>query len=184
MTFYCDFLDGNPKDPNMILHKNYHDNFYGFPLDDDDELFGRLILEINQAGLNWLTILKKAENFRAAFDNFNIEKVAKYDEKDINRLLNNKDIIRNKLKINAAIYNAKEILKIQKEYTSFKNWLDANCPKSLDEWTKLFKIHFKFVGPEIVKEFLVSTGYLGGAHSEKCPIYQKIIQMNPEWMRA
>lgn len=160
----------------MILHKNYHDNFYGFHVNDDNELFGRLILEINQAGLTWLTILKKQDNFRIAYDNFSINKVANYSNKDIDRLLNDKNIIRNKLKINAAIYNANTILKLQKEYKSFKNWLDINYPKTLDQWTKLFKNSFKFVGGEIVKEFLVSTGYLEGAHSKNCPVYKKILK--------
>ena len=180
--YYCDYIDNNSKDSNMLLHKDYHDNFYGFPIEDDNELFGRLILEINQAGLTWLTILKKADNFRIAYDNFNIDKIANYNDKDINRLLDNKDIIRNKLKINATIYNANVILKLQEEYKTFKNWLDINHPKTLEEWTKLFRKNFKFVGGEIVKEFLISTGYLEGAHSKDCPIYKKVVICKPRWM--
>src|SRR4029077_10858566 len=92
------------------LHKNYHDNYYGFPIHDDNELFGRLVLEINQAGLSWETVLKKEAAFRKAYHNFNIKKVAAYTQKDIERLLNDAGIIRNRLKINAAIENAKTIL--------------------------------------------------------------------------
>ena len=180
--YYCDYIDDNSKDSNIILHKNYHDNFYGFPIEDDNELFGRLILEINQAGLTWLTILKKQDGFRSAYDNFNVTKVANYSDKDVNRLLNDKNIIRNRLKINATIYNANVILKLQKEYKSFKNWLDINYPKTLDQWTKLFRKNFKFVGGEIVKEFLVSTGYLEGAHSKNCPIYKKILEFKSSWI--
>lgn len=179
--YYCNYIDNNSKDPNMILHINYHNNLYGFPIEDDNELFGRLILEINQAGLTWLTILKKADDFRIAYDNFNIDKIANYNDRDIDKLLDNKDIIRNRLKINAVIYNANIILKIKKEYKSFKNWLDINHPKTLEEWTKLFKNNFKFTGGEIVKEFLVSTSYLEGAHSKNCPIYEKVIKRKPVW---
>ena len=181
--YYCDYIDNNSKDPGMILHKNYHDNFYGFPIKEDNELFGRLVLEINQAGLTWLTILKKIDGFRIAYDNFNVAKVANYSDKDIEKLSNDKNIIRNRLKINAAIYNANVILKIQKEYKSFKNWLDFNHPKTLNQWTKLFKNNFKFVGGEIVKEFLISTSYLEGAHSKNCPVYKKILECKPNWIK-
>jgi len=177
--FYCDFVSGKPKD-NVNWH--YHDTCYGFPLEDDNELFGRLILEINQAGLNWETILKKEAAFVKAYDNFDIKIIASYEQKDIERLLSDASIIRNKLKINAAIYNANVILGLQKEFGSFKNWLDVNHPKTREEWTKLFRKHFKFVGGEIVNEFLVSTGYLAGAHTESCPVYKKILKLNPAWM--
>lgn len=156
------------------LHKIYHDTQYGFPIDDDNELFGRLILEINQAGLSWTTILKKQKTFQLAYDNFNIQKVANYTQKDIERLLLDEGIIRNKLKINAAIYNAQAIIKIQKEYNSFKNWLDIQPKMELKDWVKLFKKHFKFVGGEITNEFLMSTGYLPGAHIKECPVYNKL----------
>ncbi len=156
------------------LHKIYHDTQYGFPIDDDNELFGRLILEINQAGLSWTTILKKQKTFQLAYDNFNIQKVANYTQKDIERLLLDEGIIRNKLKINAAIYNAQAIIKLQKEYNSFKNWLDIQPKMELKDWVKLFKKHFKFVGGEITNEFLMSTGYLPGAHIKECPVYNKL----------
>ena len=134
------------------------------------------MFEINQAGLNWILILKKQNNFRRAFDNYKIEKVANYGEKEFQRLMNNQDIIRNRLKIKAAIENAKIILDIRKEAGSFKKWLDIQSEenKTLEEWTKLFKKTFKFTGREIVNEFLISTGYLPGAHSPQCPIYERI----------
>jgi DNA-3-methyladenine glycosylase I len=160
----------------MELHKEYHDNHYGFPIETDDELFERLMFEINQAGLNWILILKKQNNFRKAFDNFRIEKVAHYDEKEIDRLMNDAGIIRNRLKIDAAIENAKIVMSLKDEYGSFRNWLDKMSLElhTLDEWTKLFRKTFRFTGGEIVNEFLVSTGYLPGAHSEDCPVYKQI----------
>ena len=168
---YCKFV-AKLDDDN--LHKIYHDTKYGFAVNDDNELFGRLILEINQAGLSWITILKKENNFRKAYANFNIKVVAKFNEKDIQRLLKDPGIIRNKLKVNAAIYNANAILTIQENFGSFKQWLDFNHPMSKAEWVKLFKKTFKFTGGEITNEFLMSIGYLDGAHVPSCPILKKI----------
>jgi DNA-3-methyladenine glycosylase I len=172
---YCEYintLSGIQQD----LHKEYHDNHYGFPIENDDELFERLMFEINQAGLNWILILKKQHNFRKAFGNFDINIVAGYGEKDFQRLMNDVGIIRNRLKINAAIENAKVIQRIKTENGSFRNWLDFNSEKlsTLEEWTKLFRKTFKFTGGEIVNEFLMSTGFLPGAHSPDCPVFEKI----------
>jgi len=180
MTTYCDYCNSHPED---TFNKNYHDTQYGFPIADDDLLFERLILEINQAGLSWITILKKAENFRKAYDKFKLERVAKYTEKDRARLLADAGIIRNRLKVNAAIVNAQRILDLKKEHGSFKNWLDAHHPLTKDEWTKLFKKNFVFTGGEIVNEFLMSTGYLPGAHTKDCPIYKKVAAQKPAWMK-
>ncbi|ADF53644.1 DNA-3-methyladenine glycosylase I [Zunongwangia profunda SM-A87] len=138
-------------------------------------------MEINQAGLSWETILKKEDNLRNAYSNFSIKKVAAYTEKDRERLLADAGIIRNKLKVNAAIVNAQAILAIQEEFGSFENWLEYHHPKTLQEWMKLFKKTFKFTGGEIVNEFLMSIGYLPGAHSKNCDIYQKILKENPMW---
>jgi DNA-3-methyladenine glycosylase I len=162
----------------------YHDDVYGYPVADDDELFERLILEINQAGLSWSTILNKQQNFRKAFHQFNIKKVATYKEADKQRLLNDAGIIRNRLKIDATIHNANVILQLQKEFGSFKNWLDENHPKTKAEWMLLFKNTFKFTGGEIVNEFLVSTGYLRGAHDENCPAYKKVLKSKPAWTKV
>lgn len=177
---YCEFVADKAADN---VHRHYHDHLYGFPLDDDNELFGRLILEINQAGLSWETILKKETAFRVAYHNYDIKAVANFGEEDVERLLSDAGIIRNKLKINAAIYNANVILGLQHEFGSFKNWLDLYHPKSREEWTRFFKKHFKFVGGEIVNEFLMSTGYLPGAHAEGCPVYEKILTLAPAWKK-
>jgi DNA-3-methyladenine glycosylase I len=151
-----------PED-RKALHKNYHDKFYGFPIEDDNELFGRLIMEINQAGLSWETILKK--------------------EADRERLMNDAGIIRNRLKINAAIENAKTIITLRKEYGSFKKWIEIHHPKTIEEWVKLFKKTFRFTGGEIVNEFLMSTGYLPGSHNENCPVYKKVLKAKPMWLK-
>ena len=180
MTTYCDYCNSHPED---VFNKNYHDTQYGFPLQSDDRLFERLVLEINQAGLSWITILKKADNFHKAYDDFKIEKIARYSEKDRARLLEDAGIIRNRLKVNAAIVNAQTILELRKEYGSFKGWLDANHPLTKDDWSKIFKKTFVFTGSEIVNEFLVSTGYLPGAHQKNCSIYQKVAAQKPAWMR-
>lgn len=165
----------------MEFHKRYHDNCYGYPIADDNELFGRLILEINQAGLSWITILKKEHNFRIAYNGFDVKTVANYNAEDEARLLADAQIIRNRLKVKAAILNAQTILEMQEEYGSFKNWLDSHHPKTRDEWTKLFKRTFKFTGGEIVNEFLISTGYLEGAHTPDCPTYNEVMKQNPAW---
>jgi DNA-3-methyladenine glycosylase I len=139
------------------------------------------VLEINQAGLSWLTILKKKGNFRSAYSGFEIAKVARYGDKDIGRLLRDAGIIRNRLKIKAAVFNAKRIVEIQKQHGSFESWLDQHHPLSIEQWVKVFKANFKFVGGEICNEFLMSTGYLKGAHDEECPVFQQVLKQNPKW---
>lgn len=171
------------KDADRALHQAYHDVEYGFPLDDDDALFARLILEINQAGLSWTTILKKKDHFFRAYHGLRIAKVAAYGDRDIERLMQDAGIIRNRLKILAAIENAKRIRVIAKEHGSFRSWLDTHHPLTKDEWVKLFKKHFRFTGGEIVNEFLMSTGYLPGAHTESCPVYKKLLKASPAWKR-
>ena len=177
---YCKYI-ATLKKGEQNLHKVYHDTQYVFPIHDDNELFCRLILEINQAGLSWNTILNKQEGFRKAYHNFDIKKVAAYKDKDVQRLLNDAGIIRNRLKVNAAIENAKTILTLQKEFGSFKKWLAHHHPKSREEWTKLFKQTFRFTGGEIVNEFLMSSGYLPGAHDKECPVYKKMLKAKPMW---
>ena len=164
---YCEFVRSGTAHP---VHVHYHDFVYGFPVESDDALFERLVLEINQAGLSWETILKKQEGFRAAYDNFEIAKVAAYGEDEIARLLADPGIIRNKLKVRAAITNAQKILELQATYGSFKAWLEAHHPQEKTAWVALFKKTFTFTGGEIVGEFLMSCGYLPGAHDPDCPI--------------
>ncbi|MDB5271823.1 MAG: methyladenine glycosylase [Chitinophagaceae bacterium] len=180
---YCNAIEYMPEE-RKALHKAYHDKLYGFPIHDDNELFCRLVLEINQAGLSWETILKKEKTFRKAYHNFNIKKVAAYTEADRERLFADAGIIRNKLKVNAAIENAKTILLLQKEYGSFEKWLEHHHPKRKDEWVKLFKKTFKFTGGEIVNEFLMSIGYLDGAHSSTCKIYKDVMKTKPMWSKV
>jgi len=175
---YCEAIlqmeDGN-------VHKLYHDKEYGFPVTDDNNLFARLVLEINQAGLSWTTILNKKENFFRAYHQFDIDTVAEYDQKQTDRLLQDAGIVRNRLKIAAAIENARRVRILQREFGSFKNWLNKLHPKSKGEWIKIVKENFKFTGGEIVNEFLQSTGYLPGAHITTCPIYKKVLLKKPLW---
>lgn len=180
---YCTAIETMPE-VRKTIHKAYHDLQYGFPIHDDNELFCRLVLEINQAGLSWETILKKQEFFRNAYDNFDISKVAAYSETDRERLLADPGIIRNRLKVNAAIENAKAILVLQQQYGSFESWLQHHHPMQKQEWIKLFKKTFKFTGGEIVNEFLTSIGILKGAHSPECPIYQKVLDAKPLWLQT
>jgi DNA-3-methyladenine glycosylase I len=196
---YCDLAPGHE------WHGPYHDTEYGFPLTGDAELFERLVLEINQAGLSWLTILRKRAAFRAAYDGFDPERVAGYGKRDVRRLLADAGIIRNRLKVEAAIANAKAILALRASHGSFAGWLDAHLLAEADretqgrkdarsgrgrhlrtreEWVKLFKQTFRFTGGEIVGEFLISTGYLPGAHQKSCPVYPRIAKRRPPWMRG
>lgn len=178
MSSYCEAAPGHP------FHGPYHDHEYGFPLRDDDLLFERLVLEINQAGLSWLTILKKREGFRRAYSGFDVDAVAAYGDGDRIRLLNDAGIIRNRLKVEAAIANARRIQELRAAHGSFAAWLDHHHPLSKPAWMKLFKQTFRFTGGEIVGEFLMSTGYLPGAHHEGCPVYERVAAQNPPWMQA
>ncbi len=178
---YCQYCAHLPQDD---VNRVYHDHEYGYPVVGDEALFERLVLEIMQAGLSWTLILRKRAAFQAAFDGFAMAKIAAYDEAKIAQLLNNAAIVRNRLKIQAVIFNAQAVLAIQAEYGSFKNWLDAHHPRLLDKWLKVFKSRFRFVGGEIVREFLVSSGYLPGAHDQDCPVMQHITRLQPPWMRA
>ncbi|HSJ13872.1 MAG TPA: DNA-3-methyladenine glycosylase I [Longimicrobiales bacterium] len=178
LSAYCAFAPGQP------YHGAYHDSEYGFPLARDEDLFGRLILEINQAGLSWLTILKKQNAFAAAYDGYDIDRVAAYGAADRERLLADAGIVRNRLKVDAAIENARRIQALRPAYGSFRGWLDAHHPLDRAAWTQLFRRTFRFTGGEIVNEFLVSTGYLPGAHTPACPVYEKVVALRPPWLRA
>lgn len=180
---YCSYIKQLPAG-EQPEHQHYHSYQYGFAISSDNELFERLVLEINQAGLSWTTILKKQAHFRKAYHQFDISKVAAYKEADRTRLLQDAGIIRNRLKVDAAIHNAAVILKLQQEHGSFKNWLDLHHPLTKAEWVALFKKHFRFTGGEIVNEFLMSTGYLPGAHDLDCPVHAAILATSPPWLRA
>ncbi len=175
---YCEIAPGHP------FHGPYHDTEYGFPARGDAVLFERLALEINQAGLSWLTVLKKRQAFFAAFDGFEIGTVARYGEAERARLLADAGIIRNRLKVDAVIHNARIVEGLIAEHGSFAAWLDSRHKLSRDEWVRLFKKTFRFTGGEITGEFLMSTGYLPGAHDETCLVHRRILALRPPWSVA
>ncbi len=182
MSTYCDFAPGHP------VHGPYHDHEYGVPTRDESALFERLILEINQAGLSWETILKKRDGFRRAYDGFDVDIVAAYGDVERTRLLADPGIIRNRLKVDAAIHNAQAIRALRNSHGGFADWLDAHALldgalRDKASWVKLFKKSFRFTGGEIVGEFLMSLGYLPGAHREDCPAHKRIAKLKPVWMR-
>jgi DNA-3-methyladenine glycosylase I len=174
---YCLSAPGHP------WHGPYHDGEYGFPLADEAALFERLVLEINQAGLSWLTVLKKRDAFRAAYAGFAVAVVAAFGDADRGRLLADAGIIRNRLKVDAAIENARRIQALRHSHGGFAAWLEAHHPRPKDDWVKLFKKTFKFTGGEITGEFLMSTGYLPGAYELDCPIFETISRLEPPWRR-
>jgi len=183
MSGYCDFAPGH------ALHGPYHDTEYGFPSRDEAVLFERLVLEINQAGLSWETMLKKRDGFRRAYHGFDVDKVAAYGERDRQRLLADASIIRNRLKVDAAIHNAQVIQRLRAAHGSFAGWLDAQlmdagAVRDKTGWVKLFKKTFRFTGGEITNEFLMSLGYLPGTHREDCPVFAVIAALDPPWRRA
>jgi len=171
------------KDP---LYIQYHDTEWGVPLHDEQQLFEFLMLETFQAGLSWITILRKRENFRQAFDNFDYKKIAQYNERKIQALLQDKGIIRNKLKVRAAVSNAQAFLKVQKEFGSFDNyvWAFVNGKPIQNKWEAvkelpgktelsdqlskdLKKRGFKFVGSTIVYAYMQATGMVND-HTVNC----------------
>ena len=175
---YCQFALTHP------IHQAYHDNEYGFPIRGDSALLERLALEIGQAGLSWATILKKKDGYRRAFEGFDLDQVTAYGDADEARLLADTGIVRNRLKVKAVIENARRLVVIREQVGSFAAWLDSHYPLPPEDWQKLFKTTFVFTGGEIVRSFLLSTGYLPGAHDENCPVYQKIVALRPPWLET
>lgn len=172
----------NPKNE---LYINYHDNEWGHPVYDDNKLFEMLILECFQAGLSWECVLNKREAFKKAFDNFDLKQVSEYDETKLVSLQNNPDIIRNKLKINAAVNNAKIFQKIQQKYGSFSNYLwswtdgkiiyenDKTSSSLSDKISKdLKKLGMKFVGTTIIYSYLQAVGVIY-SHESGCFLEDK-----------
>jgi len=166
------------------VHGIYHDTEYGFPASNEPVLFERLILEINQAGLSWATILRKRAAFRAAFADFDVDRVAAFGAADTERLMTDSGIIRNRLKIEATIENARRIQALRQSHGSFAGWLDAHHPRSAEDWTRLFRRTFRFTGGQIVNEFLMSVGYLPGAHDPDCPAFSRIMELSPPWAQV
>ena len=168
------------------IYQDYHDHEWGFPVHDDKKLFEAIVLDAFQAGLSWLTVLKKRENFRKAFDGFDAVKISNYGEEKINRLMNDAGIIRNQLKIRAAVANAKAFLAVQKEFGTFDKYIwqftghrtIKNSPfnikqipassKESDAMSKdLKKRGFKFVGTTICYAFMQATGMVND-HTTDC----------------
>ncbi len=178
MAGYCEAAPGHP------WHGPYHDSEYGFPVSDDHVLFERLTLEINQAGLSWLIVRRKRAAFKLAFAGFDPSIVATFGEQDRTRLLANAGIIRNRKKVDAVIENARRIAALQGSHGSLAAWIDVHHPLPMADWVKLFKKTFVFTGGEVVGEFLMSIGYLPGAHREECPVFPRIISLKPAWTRA
>ena len=175
---YCDAAPGHP------FHGPYHDTEYGFPQRDEAVLFERLALEINQAGLSWLIVLKKRRALFEAFRGYDPTVIARFGARDKRRLLADEGIIRNRLKIDAVIDNAKTVVEISRSHGSFASWLDAHHPLAKPDWVKLFKKTFRFTGGEVTGEFLMSLGYLPGAHQPHCPVQARILALDPPWRRA
>ena len=172
---YCRLAPGHP------VHGGYHDAEYGFPSREESVLFERLVLEINQAGLSWLTILNKRAALRAAYAGFAVDRVAGFGSDDVERLLADPGIIRNRLKIDAAVENAQRIQALRASHGSFSNWLEAHHPRPIEAWTTLFRRTFRFTGGQIVTEFLISLAYLPGAHEPDCPVYARVFELSPPW---
>jgi len=168
MGWYCDVAPGHP------FHGPYHDEEYGFPLSGDAPLFERLCLEVFQAGLSWLIVLKKREAMRVAFDGFDIDRISTYGSADVDRLMNDPGIIRNRRKILATIENARRLKAIVAQYGSFSAWLAAQPSQTKEAWVALFKKTFVFMGGEVVGEFLMSIGTLPGAHRPDCPVQRRL----------
>ena len=177
MNWYCDHAPGDP------FHGPYHESEYGFPLEDEAGLFERMTLEIMQAGLSWLIILKKRPTMVAAFDGFDVDKVAAYEDADTARLLADAGIIRNRRKVAAVIENAKRLQALRQSHGGFAPWIAAHHPRAKEEWVKLFRQTFVFMGGEVVGEFLMSIGYLPGTHRDDCPVQARIAALDPPWMR-
>ncbi|WP_142847029.1 DNA-3-methyladenine glycosylase I [Telmatospirillum sp. J64-1] len=178
MSAYCLAAVGHP------FHGPYHDHEYGFPLEDEAQLFERLCLEIFQAGLSWLIVLKKRPALVAAFDSFSPDKVAAYGDADIERLMADPGIIRNRRKIMAVIENARRVVALRASHGGLAAWIEAHHPLEKEEWVRLFRKTFVFMGGEVVGEFLMSIGYLPGAHAPDCPVFSRISLLQPPWMQG
>lgn len=175
MSSYCAFATGHP------IHGAYHDHEHGVPSRDEAVLFERLCMEIMQAGLSWDTVLRRRATMREAFDGYDVDRIAAYDESERARLLSDPGIIRNRLKVEAIIANAAIVQGMRVTHGGFASWVDAHHPREKAAWVKLFRSTFRFTGGEIVGEFLMSLGWLPGAHSDDCVAFARIARQNPPW---
>ena len=182
----CEWVGNDP------IYIDYHDNEWAKPIHDDQKLFEAIVLDGFQAGLSWIIVLKKRENFRSAFDNFDPEKVAKYNENKIQELVNDKGIIRNKLKIRASVTNARAFIDVQKEFGSFNKyiWTFVNHRTIINKWKSLKEIPastedsdvmskdmkrrgFKFCGTTICYAFMQAVGMVND-HTTDCFCYKQM----------
>lgn len=177
VRWYCDYVAGHP------YHEPYHDKEYGWPQKDERVLFERLCLEIFQAGLSWEIVLQKRAGMAKAFQQFEVDRVARYGAPELEKLCRDERIIRNRLKVQAIIHNAR-VVQGMRAKGGFAKWLSAHHPLSAKDWVTLFKKTFRFTGGEITKEFLLSLGYLPNAHHAQCMIFKKIMRLNPPWKSA
>ena len=164
--------------------RRHHDFEHGRPERDSARLLEFLALEIFQAGLNWRLVLEKREALRQAFFHFAPARLAACGQREIRLWMANKDIIRNRLKLQAMIYNAQRVQNWKEGGGGFADWLERHHPQPPPEWVKIFRKQFRFVGPEIVREFLTGTGFLPGAHQPDCPRYAEILALHPPWARS
>jgi DNA-3-methyladenine glycosylase I len=178
MSWYCDVA---PNDP---VHAPYHDEEYGFPVADEPRLLERLALEIFQAGLTWRLVLVRRPALNAAFGGFDVDRVAGFGDEDVARLLEQPGVIRNRRKILAVIENASRVRRLRATDGGFASWIERHHPRDESEWLALFRRTFCFVGPQIVREFLLSLGYLPGAHRPDCPAYARTLKAAPAWTRG
>ncbi|MBI1939329.1 MAG: DNA-3-methyladenine glycosylase I [Ignavibacteriales bacterium] len=172
MKTRCQWTSSDP------LYQKYHDEEWGTPVHDDRKLFEMLILEGAQAGLSWITILRKRENYLKAFDNFDAKKIAKYDSKKVTQLLRNEEIIRNKLKINAAIQNAKLFLEVQKEFGSFDKyiWQFTGGKPIKNKWKTIKEVPPKTIESDAMSKDLKKRGFKF-AGSTICYAYMQAVGM-------
>jgi DNA-3-methyladenine glycosylase I len=178
VSTYCEVAPGHP------VHDAYHEHEYGVPSRDDAVICERLALEIFQAGLSWELVLRRREGIRAAFGGFAPVHVAGLGDEDRARLVADVRLIRNRRKIDAIITNAGVMCGLIDQYGSVAEWLDAHHPRERPEWVRLFGGTFRFTGPEVTNEFLMSLGYLPGAHAATCPVYSRIVALGPPWRAA
>jgi DNA-3-methyladenine glycosylase I len=176
--YYCDRADEHP------LHRDHHDREHGRPPADDGGLFERLVLEINQAGLSWLVVLKKRAGLRHAFHGYDLTRTAAMGEAEIRRLRAEPAIVRHEGKIRAVIENARRLLAIAERHGSVRAWLDHHHPRSERAWLSLLRHELVFVGPEITREYLTGIGYLPGAHRPDCPDFAAVQATCPPWLAA
>jgi DNA-3-methyladenine glycosylase I len=178
MSWYCDVA------PLDDVHRPYHDSEYGFPVADERALCERLALEVFQAGLSWRLVLTKRAAFGAALADFDADRLAAFGANDLERLLGDASIIRNRRKLEAVIENARRIQGLRDSHGGFDGWIAAHHPRDEAAWLALFRQTFRFMGPEVVREFLLSIGVLAGAHRADCPVYARTVAQSPRWLQA